>query len=223
MVPRQRLAMRNHRSQSSNWAARLSSKPPTACTTSRRTSVEQCRVLDCRSCARIAGHRLRSPLLVAESLAPARHVGQVGILCEGAQAGFQPAGQDHIVGVEKADECAARLAQSAIAGRARPCVRGAQHATLVALEVGQHGMGGLVGGTIVDDDDLHVLHGLAARAVDRLAQKPAVVEARHDDGNPGHHRRCPNENRLSQDGLMAASKAGKSIHVDSHPAEKSAY
>ena len=131
-------------------------------------------------------------------VAPRECRARVGV--EAGEPGGERVGQQAIVGVEKDEVLAARVPQTGVAGRRETLVLLADVAH-VGIAGGDGGR--LVGRAVVDDDRLDAAVRLAAHAVDRLAEKVAVVEARNDDRHErrvcrrtGAHRRVPRRRRM---------------------------
>ena len=102
--------------------------------------------------------------------------------------------QPDVVGVVARDVLAARQRQPGVQCRRDAAVRPA-HVAQARVGDARKPVGGIVGGAVVDDDQLQVGEGLSQDALDRLLDVRCAVVRRQQDGDPGDlavrsRRRC---------------------------------
>jgi hypothetical protein len=121
------------------------------------------------------------PPIDGDVLDPAEHHIELGILIEAAELPRELARRPHIVGIEERDHVAGRGREPDVPGRRRSTVLLAPRDHAVA-QCGDH-VWGVIGRSVVDDDDLEVVVVLCLDARDRLGEEAPHLEHRDDDAD----------------------------------------
>ena len=115
-----------------------------------------------------------------------------------------------VVGVEKGDEIARRLADAAIARSARPAVLGAHVADAIA--VGREHLLGAIARSVVHDDHLVARFALGEGGLDRTADQMRPVVGRND-GRDGESHADPRDSEHGSRRRLFRAPSGSPIKL----------